>query len=167
MTERVSRKSEVENPISVEEPLDAVVTERLRIASLLRGNLVPQLDLLLAQIKAYQQVFRATPQTQMALAVLASLSKQALQQAHDLEVEILSRNKLQYSSGLSLSGREVEVIGLVAQGLTNKEIALRLDISPRTVKYHLDKIFSKLGVNTRAEAAVCAFQRGLVNTITN
>ncbi|NDJ53554.1 MAG: protein kinase [Chloroflexi bacterium] len=61
-----------------------------------------------------------------------------------------------------LSERETEVLQLVASGMTNKAIATELYISPRTVKFHLDNAFNKLGVNTRTEAAVLAVQYGLI-----
>lgn len=61
---------------------------------------------------------------------------------------------------VSLSAREMEVVQLLIEGLTNKEIAAALYISPRTVKFHLDNIYSKLGVNTRTEAAIIALRRG-------
>ncbi|MGN6566271.1 MAG: ATP-binding protein [Thermomicrobiales bacterium] len=56
-----------------------------------------------------------------------------------------------YTAGLSL--REVEVLRLVAEGLTNAQIATRLFLSPRTVDQHLRAIFNKLGVGNRAAAA--------------
>jgi DNA-binding NarL/FixJ family response regulator len=62
----------------------------------------------------------------------------------------------------SLSTREREVLGMVARGLRNKEIAEELFISPSTVNYHLTAIFNKLAVANRAEAVAVAFQRGLV-----
>ena len=52
---------------------------------------------------------------------------------------------------LGLSPREREVVQLVAVGLRNKEIALRLQISEKTVKFHLGRIFDKLGVDSRTE----------------
>ncbi len=55
-----------------------------------------------------------------------------------------------------LSDRELEVLRLVDQGLTNQQIALRLVISPGTVKVHTNNIYSKLGVNNRTAAAAKA-----------
>ena len=51
-----------------------------------------------------------------------------------------------------LTKREAEVVGLVAQGLTNREIASRLFLSPTTVRTHLENVFEKLGVHTRTAA---------------
>ena len=60
-----------------------------------------------------------------------------------------------------LSAREVEVLRLVAQGLTNPQVAERLFLSPRTVEQHLRSIYNKLGVSTRAAAAAFAASHGL------
>jgi LuxR family maltose regulon positive regulatory protein len=65
------------------------------------------------------------------------------------------------AESLSLSPRELEVLELVAQGLTNKEIAERLVIAPSTVKRHTMNIYNKLGVNNRAEATARAFGMGI------
>jgi len=56
----------------------------------------------------------------------------------------------------SLSAREREVLGLLAQGLPNKQIARRLGISDRTVKAHLTNVFQQLGVTDRTQAALWA-----------
>jgi DNA-binding NarL/FixJ family response regulator len=61
-----------------------------------------------------------------------------------------------------LSPREVEVLGLVAAGSTNRETAARLFISEATVKTHLLHIYAKLGVGDRAAAVGEAFNRGLL-----
>jgi ATP/maltotriose-dependent transcriptional regulator MalT len=63
-------------------------------------------------------------------------------------------------SVLTLSTREKEVLSLVAQGLSNREIGLALFISPVTVKVHVRHIFDKLGVKSRAAAAIRASQLG-------
>jgi ATP/maltotriose-dependent transcriptional regulator MalT len=62
------------------------------------------------------------------------------------------------SSILKLSHREKEVLSLLAQGLTNREIGSALFISPVTVKVHVRHIFDKLGVKSRAAAAMRASQ---------
>jgi HD-GYP domain-containing protein (c-di-GMP phosphodiesterase class II) len=61
-----------------------------------------------------------------------------------------------------LTERELEVLALVAKGLTNKEIASALDISVKTTGRHLEHIFQKLAVTTRAGATMMALQRGLL-----
>jgi DNA-binding NarL/FixJ family response regulator len=61
-----------------------------------------------------------------------------------------------------LTPREVEVLALVAQGLPNKEIAERLAISQRTVKFHVSSIMGKLGAANRTEAVAFAVQQGLI-----
>ena len=62
-----------------------------------------------------------------------------------------------------LSDRERQVVALVASGLANKQIARRLSISEKTVKNHLTRVFSLLGVSGRTEAALWAAEHGLVD----
>jgi DNA-binding NarL/FixJ family response regulator len=59
-----------------------------------------------------------------------------------------------------LSQRELEVLGLIARGSTNREAAAQLFISEATVKTHLLHVYAKLGVNDRAAAVATAFERG-------
>lgn len=61
-----------------------------------------------------------------------------------------------------LSQREVEVLEMIVDGASNKEIARRLDIQEVTVKLHAHRIFNKLGVKNRAQAAVRALEANLV-----
>jgi DNA-binding NarL/FixJ family response regulator len=63
---------------------------------------------------------------------------------------------LMKNDNFSLTPRECQILELVAKGLTNKEIARRLAISPKTVDAHLQKIYRKMHVSNRAEA-VTAF----------
>ncbi len=72
------------------------------------------------------------------------------------------------SEGLSapvepLTDREREVLQLMAEGLANRAIARRLDISEHTVKFHANAIFGKLGVQSRTEAVVRATRAGLIH----
>ncbi|MFE1961218.1 response regulator [Streptomyces sp. NPDC059479] len=61
-----------------------------------------------------------------------------------------------------LTAREAEVLSLVAEGLSNKEIAQRLHIGAATVKTHINNLFAKTGVRDRAQAVRYAYQRGLI-----
>ena len=65
-----------------------------------------------------------------------------------------------YPAGLS--AREVEVLGLVATGLTNAEVAERLFFSSRIINWHLSSIYRKLGSHSRTEAACFAVEYGLL-----
>jgi DNA-binding NarL/FixJ family response regulator len=61
-----------------------------------------------------------------------------------------------------LTARELEVLQLLAAGLTNKEIAARIDVTNHTVKFHVNGILGKLGASTRTEAVVEAAKRGII-----
>ena len=260
----------------------AVETERRRLAHLLQDNVVEPLNLLLSQANAYEQSLGANPTTRMAISVLASLTRQVIQQTRDLEdnlhpatlenlglepaLETLTsqmtrayglqitldlqrmpdrppapielaifrtaqealeraihqahasqvaitlhyrdealifhltdngltetepgqeplqaaRQRIEQLGGtvalkpdpqrgwqltirfprtepVQLTPREMDVIQLLVEGLSNKEIAGVLSIKPRTVNFHLDNIYSKLGVNSRTEAAIYALRQG-------
>jgi HD-GYP domain-containing protein (c-di-GMP phosphodiesterase class II) len=61
-----------------------------------------------------------------------------------------------------LTAREVEILGLLARGLLNKEIARRLEIAPKTVSNHVEHIYAKIGVSNRAAAGLFATEHGLL-----
>ena len=67
----------------------------------------------------------------------------------------------QYPAGLT--GREVEVLRLASRGLTTREIAGRLYISPKTADHHIQHVYTKIGVSTRAAAALWAMQHAVVS----
>ena len=62
------------------------------------------------------------------------------------------------------SAREREVLGLLADGATDSQIAVRLELSPATVQTHVRNAKAKLGARTRAQAVALALQRGLIGT---
>jgi NarL family two-component system response regulator LiaR len=64
--------------------------------------------------------------------------------------------------GMDLTVRQLEILALMVEGLTNNEIAERLILSPYTVRNHVSEILSKLGTSTRTEAAALAVRLGLV-----
>jgi DNA-binding NarL/FixJ family response regulator len=61
-----------------------------------------------------------------------------------------------------LTPRELEVLGLISEGLQNSEIAGRLYVTERTVKFHVSSILAKLGADNRTEAVALAARRGLI-----
>lgn len=63
----------------------------------------------------------------------------------------------------SLTTREREVLAMLADGLSNKEIAARLGISDHTVKFHVGSLLGKLGASTRTEAVTIGIRQGLVS----
>ena len=81
-----------------------------------------------------------------------------LDQNNHLELAI----RLVIQAPIQLTPREMDVVQLLAEGMSNKEIARCLFISPRTVNFHLDNVYSKLGVNSRTEAAIYALRQGWI-----
>jgi HD-GYP domain-containing protein (c-di-GMP phosphodiesterase class II) len=63
-----------------------------------------------------------------------------------------------------LTPREAEVLRLLARGLTNKEIAARLEISPKTIGNHIERVYAKAGVRTRAAATLFAVEHGIAGS---
>ncbi len=103
---------------------------------------------------------RMTPE--QAIAARESVFTQVSRKAKQQQALSTSPTKQKVSYPLGLTPREVDVLRLVAQGLTDAEIAERLDISYRTVSTHLTSIFNKLGINSRVAAVRFAVENRLV-----
>jgi predicted ATPase/DNA-binding CsgD family transcriptional regulator len=85
-----------------------------------------------------------------------------LDQAISLAEAFVVQQQLSFAAVAELTAREREVAVLLARGLTNKEVASKLVVSPGTVRSHVEHILSKLDLRTRAQVAVWAAQHGLV-----
>lgn len=75
----------------------------------------------------------------------------------------IAQRLVENMNGDAISGREVQVLELVADGRRNKEIAAELSIAEDTVKMHVRNIFSKLNVTDRTEAVTVALRRGIIH----
>lgn len=75
----------------------------------------------------------------------------------------IARKLAEHSPGSDLTGRELEVLQMLAKGLNNKEIGMALGCSENTAKFHIKNIYSKLQVCERTEAVAMAFQRGIIS----
>src|SRR5215207_2243364 len=88
--------------------------------------------------------------------------EQAIEYALSKEEEPSPPSPPPKKDAAGLSARELEVLGLVAEGLTDSQVAERIYLSPRTVNHHLSSIYRKLGLPSRAAATKEAGKRGLI-----
>jgi DNA-binding NarL/FixJ family response regulator len=88
---------------------------------------------------------------------------------NDMEKSVLSafismNGDLAMTTLSDLTPREIEILQLVLAGYTNRAIAAEIFISEKTVEFHLDNIYTKIGVRTRLMAGVWALQHGMAET---
>ena len=104
-------------------------------------------------------ILKDAPREDLYRAILATAQGQTY-----LSPAVASRlmDQLRAPAETALSPREVEVLGWVAKGASNKEIAHHLEVSEATVKSHLLHIFTKLDVNDRTQAVTLAVQKGII-----
>lgn len=132
------------------------------------GELAPQ-DRLLGTAVAYHQLLEPRPH-QPALDA-AGAASQLRQQAHAGQLDVDSVDAVLAAAGhrvsrrskgsTGLTAREVEILRLVAQGRSNREIAAALFIAEKTARNHVEHLYAKLGVNNRTQATLAAIDRGL------
>lgn len=141
---------------------DEVGPTRIDPSSRLAG-LMDTLDLLVSHARAYERALPADNYpARAAVATLAELARQALAEVHDLAatLETAHTAALEMSAAHPFSSRELQVLSLAAEGLTNKEIAYRLGLSDRTIQFHMNSVFDKTGATSRTEAVAIAAQHG-------
>ncbi len=97
------------------------------------------------------------------LSALSSLAQGIVVFDPELADAVISTRDLELAPlPVELTPRELEVLRLMSEGLANKDIAYRLDISEHTVKFHVNSILGKLGARSRTEAVINATRMGLV-----
>jgi len=104
-------------------------------------------------------VLKGTPSTQLVDAIRA-VARGERYLPNDVAAELI--DALRDPGRERLTDREREIVRLLAAGLSNKEIGVRLEISERTVKYHVSEILARLGASNRAHAVSVARELGLV-----
>ena len=145
--------------------------ERLDGSGYHRGSAAPQLDSkarLLAAADVYHAMCEPRPHRRAFTGEEAAqaLTEQARRGLFDresvaaiLEVAGHSTPSIEWPAGLT--EREVEVVRLLVRGMQTKQVARRLDISPKTADHHVQNAYRKMGVSTRAGASLFAMKHGL------
>jgi HD-GYP domain-containing protein (c-di-GMP phosphodiesterase class II) len=151
--------------------LQDYITERMlqqseALAPLARGSLPPQLARLLEAANAYQAMREPRPHREALTAETAARELRSGAFDPDAVAAVLAaaghRVPRRREGPAELTPREVEVLRLLARGLSNKEIAQRLTISPKTVGNHAEHIYAKIDAQSRAAAAFFAMREGLL-----
>ena len=95
-------------------------------------------------------------------AIQAAAAGMALMDPTELDALISRGNPVVAETSTPLTGRELEVLRMLADGAANKTIAWKLGISEHTVKFHVAQILAKLNAGTRTEAVTLGIRRGLI-----
>ena len=136
-----------------------------------RGQTIFMASRVLAAADAYQSMTQVRPHRSALTPVgaAAQLTAEAQKGQFDeqavlavLEAAGQARPLARRARPGGLSEREVEVLRLVAQGHTNRQIARQLVVSPRTAEHHVQHVYAKIGLSTRAGAALFAMEHGLL-----
>ena len=170
LTERMLRQSEALAPLAA---IAIQHRERLDGSGYPRGLSgvgISQNARILAAADAYQAMREPRPHRPARSADAASAELRAEVRAGRLDSDAVEavlgaaghRVPRRRDGPAGLTQREVEVLRLLARGLSNKEIAERLVISPKTVANHVEHIYSKIDASTRAAAGLFAMRHGLL-----
>lgn len=121
---------------------------------------IPAPDLARAVQAAHRGIYQLDPS--IAGKVVASLARSARSPSQPLTATTSTVDTSGPLNAADLTVREIEVLRLIAQGATNREIAEQLVISEGTVKNHISNILSRLGLRDRTQAAIYARENGLL-----
>ena len=141
----------------------------------LSGVAIPAPGLMLAAADVYQALIEDRPHRPARSADEAAAEVRAEVAARRLDGDAADavlhaaghRVRRRRERPAGLTAREVEVLRLVARGLSNKEIAEQLVISPKTAGTHVEHIYTKIGVSNRAQASLFAMKHGLMGDATS
>jgi len=136
----------------------------------LRGSSISPLARILGAADAYQAMREERPHRPARRAPEAAAELRSAVRAGHLDADAVDavlaaaghRVPRRQDGPAGLTAREVEVLKLVALGLSNKQIAARLVIAPKTTGNHIEHIYSKIGATSRAAAALFAMHNGLL-----
>jgi HD-GYP domain-containing protein (c-di-GMP phosphodiesterase class II) len=136
----------------------------------LTGAAIPRPARILGAADAYQAMCEPRPHRPALDAARAAAELRAEASAGRFDAEVVEavlgaaghRVARRRDGPAGLTTREVEVLRLLARGLSNKEIAARLGIAPKTVGNHVEHIYAKVGASSRAAASLFAMQHGLL-----
>jgi HD-GYP domain-containing protein (c-di-GMP phosphodiesterase class II) len=170
LTERMLRQSPALAPLAL---IAVQHRERLDGSGYPRGlvgNAIAQLARIVGAADAYQAMREPRPYREALFADIAASELRADVRAGRLETNAVEavlaaaghRVVRRREGPAGLTAREVEVLRLVARGLSNREIAERLVISPKTAGNHIEHIYTKIGISNRAGASLFAMQHGLL-----
>jgi HD-GYP domain-containing protein (c-di-GMP phosphodiesterase class II) len=170
LTERMLHQSEALAPLA---RIAVAHRERLDGSGYprgLSGPAIPHPARILAAADAYQAMREARPYRPPRSPAEAASELRADVKAGRLDAEAVEavlgaaghRAPRRRGGPAGLTQREVEVLRLLARGLSNKEMAARLVISPKTVANHVEHIYAKIDASTRATASLFAMQHGLL-----
>jgi HD-GYP domain-containing protein (c-di-GMP phosphodiesterase class II) len=136
----------------------------------LPGNAISPLARILGAADAYQAMREERPHRPALTATTAAAELRASVRVGHLDADAVDavlaaaghRVPRRQDGPAGLTAREVEVLKLLAMGLSNKQIAARLVIAPKTVGNHIEHIYSKIGASSRVTASLFAVQQGLL-----
>jgi HD-GYP domain-containing protein (c-di-GMP phosphodiesterase class II) len=170
LTERMLRQSDALAPFCA-----VAVQHRERLDGSgyprgLSGGSISQTARVLAVADAYQSMREPRPHRPARTPVEAASELRAEVRARRMDPAAVDavlaaaghRVPRRYQGPDGLTGREIEVLRLLARGLSNKQIASRLVITPKTAGNHIEHIYSKIGAATRTAAGLYAMQHGLL-----